>query len=275
MEALATWTAVAQLPTIINVSGAVVCPMHMFRTGPDIRPTYGSLLMGLHSVRAYNENGLTGPGCWAHADMLALGVSVPQPPGAKHHCATASNPCSLNFTEMRTNFGSWCIISNPLILSMDLRDNAMLELVWPIITNREAIEVNQQWYGDSGRLHNQSSDTVVLPNCGTGSPCKSSRWMVWTKALPPATSVQGSRAAVLFMNNGGTAINISSSLAGIHGLGSCGNSGCAVRNVWTRSDDPLAMTVLRVRLEPHDSAFVVVSSPSLPSKTLNTQQIFV
>ena len=56
--------------------------MHFFRTGLDIRPTHGSVLKGMQSVRRYNEQGLTGPGCWAHADMLAVGVTVPQPPGA-------------------------------------------------------------------------------------------------------------------------------------------------------------------------------------------------
>ena len=57
--------------------------MHFFRTGLDIRPTHGSVLKGMESVRRYNEQGLTGPGCWAHADMLAVGVTVPQPPGAR------------------------------------------------------------------------------------------------------------------------------------------------------------------------------------------------
>lgn len=44
--------------------GSVVCPMHFFRTGLDIRPTHGSVLKGMESVRKYNEEGLTGPGCW-------------------------------------------------------------------------------------------------------------------------------------------------------------------------------------------------------------------
>jgi hypothetical protein len=86
-------------------AGNVICPMHFFRTGIDIRPTHGSVLKGMESVRRYNEQGLTGPGCWAHADMLAVGVTVPQPPGAQHHCATPHTPCTLNVTEMRSNFG--------------------------------------------------------------------------------------------------------------------------------------------------------------------------
>jgi hypothetical protein len=83
----------------------------------------------------------------------------------------------------------------------------------PIVSNKEAIAINQAWAGDAGRLANQSVDQTTLPNCGSGTPCKHSRWMVWTKALP-AGSVPGgaqsqSRAAVLLMNNGDTTTSVS------------------------------------------------------------------
>lgn len=68
-----------------STGGAVVCPMHFFRTGLDIRPTHGSVVKGMQSVRQYNEGGLTGPGCWAHADMLVVGVTAPQPPVTRLH----------------------------------------------------------------------------------------------------------------------------------------------------------------------------------------------
>ena len=45
-------------------AGNVICPMHFFRTGLDIRPTHGSVLKGIESVLGYNEKELTGPGCW-------------------------------------------------------------------------------------------------------------------------------------------------------------------------------------------------------------------
>lgn len=240
--------------------GNVVCPMHLFRTGLDIRPTHGSMLNGMHSVRKYNENGLTGPGCWAHADMLAVGVTVPQPPGAKHHCESATNPCFMNLTEMRSNFGGWCIISNPLVLAMDLRDSAELDKVWPIITNREAIAINQEWFGDSGRLHNQSSTSVTISNCGSGSACQQPQWQIWSKALPPHEN-GGSRAAIFLLNNDNKAINVETSLAEIYGLGPCAAAGCSVRSVWERADLPQSQSVSAV-LEPHDSALLVVTSPS-------------
>jgi hypothetical protein len=42
----------------------------------------------------------------------------------------------------RTHFGSWCIVSSPLILGLDLLDKAKVDSVWDIITNPEAIAVN-------------------------------------------------------------------------------------------------------------------------------------
>ena len=46
------------------VDGKVQCPMHLFRTSGDARPTFGSVLSNLLSVNKYNIKGLTGPGCW-------------------------------------------------------------------------------------------------------------------------------------------------------------------------------------------------------------------
>ena len=80
-----------------------------------------------------------------------------------------------------------------------MRDAARVATVLHIIGNREVIGINQQWTGDSGRLHAQSEETVLLPNCGSGEPCPSAAWQVWTKALPPESG--GSRAAVLLINS--------------------------------------------------------------------------
>ena len=87
--------------------GTVQCPMHLFRTGPDARPTYGNILTNMLTMQKFNGKGLTGPGCWAHPDMLSVGVTVPQPPGAKNICKKPGVPCEMTLTEMRTNFGAW------------------------------------------------------------------------------------------------------------------------------------------------------------------------
>lgn len=237
--------------------------MHMFRTSEDIRPTYGRILSNLATVRKYNEGGLTGPGCWAYPDMLAVGVTAMQPPGVPQgrRCdkGPGAPPCGMDSTEQRTHFGAWCIVSAPLVLAMDLRDSAALDAAWPVLSNKEAIRVNQQWAGDSGRLHAQSTESDTFGNCGFGSPCKHPSWMVWTKALPPAVG-GAARAAVLLMNNAPRPANVSADLAAVHGLpAGCGGAGCAVRDVWRRADLPDRAAVLRAVLAPHDSALYVVT----------------
>merc|ERR1712048_292485 len=169
----------------------------------------------------------------------------------------------MNATEWRTHFGAWCIVSSPLILSMDLADKSALDLAWPVLTNWEAIEVNQLWYRDSGRLHSQSTSLAVLPNCGSGRPCKHPAWMVWTKALPPMDD-QGSRLAALLMNNGNATTNVSLRLDTVSGLGPCGQLGCAVRDVWAHTDAGRATDLVTALLEPHDSAFFIISSLKSP-----------
>ena len=41
----------------------------------------------------------------------------------------------------------WCIVSSPLILAFNLSTPTRHDLVWDIITNKEAIQVNQIWAG--------------------------------------------------------------------------------------------------------------------------------
>jgi len=55
-------------------------------------------------------------------------------------------------SEDRSTFGMWAIASSPLILSYNLSDAARNERAWSIITNQDAIAVNQAWAGDAGHL---------------------------------------------------------------------------------------------------------------------------
>ena len=52
----------------------------------------------------------------------------------------------------RAHFGAWAIISAPLYLSFDLRDKKRMDRVWSLVTNKEALAVNQQYAGHPGRL---------------------------------------------------------------------------------------------------------------------------
>ena len=40
-----------------------------------------------------------------------------------------------NFAWSRAHFGAWCVVSAPLILGLDLTDNATLASIMPYISN--------------------------------------------------------------------------------------------------------------------------------------------
>ena len=42
-------------------------------------------------------------------------------------------------------------MSSPLILSFDLRVSTTMDAMWPIISNRDVLAVNQRWAGHPGR----------------------------------------------------------------------------------------------------------------------------
>ena len=196
--------------------------------------------------------------------MLEVGVSAPQPPGAKHRCQKANVPCEMNSTEWITHFSAWAITSSPLVLGMDLRDEVALQRAWPIISNKHALDINAAWAGDSGRLLTQSEESTHVPNCGSGSGCELPLFLVWSKALPTFMAAAGARsaAAMLLMNNGDAALNVSSSLGGVRGLGACDAGKCTSRDVWaeTLSEEPVVGGAVARLLGPHASALFVVSS---------------
>ena len=50
----------------------------------------------------------------------------------------------------RAHYSAWVIMSAPLVLGFDPLDTAKLDRLWPIIANREAIAINQNWAGHPG-----------------------------------------------------------------------------------------------------------------------------
>lgn len=222
------------------------CPFNFFRSSTDIRPTLGSILINLRTVQAYNAPKITGPGCWAYPDMLEVGVTNSQ---------RESFP-TLSYGEARSHFGAWCIVSAPLVLGMDLRDTAKLQEVWPIISNVEAIEVNQLYTGDSGVLVDESTDTVHFNNCSwfNNDGCDHPRWMVFRKMIGPKKS------AFFIMNNGDQVATVSVVVNNGTGIECSSSSPCKVRDVWAHTDQQAEQqsNTLSVGVNPRDSAFVVV-----------------
>eukprot|EP00730_Choanoeca_flexa_P004622 TRINITY_DN11751_c0_g1_i1.p2 TRINITY_DN11751_c0_g1~~TRINITY_DN11751_c0_g1_i1.p2 ORF type:complete len:545 (+),score=102.13 TRINITY_DN11751_c0_g1_i1:3443-5077(+) len=111
------------------------CPFNFYRSSGDIQANWGSVMRNLKSTIRFQDwdAPLSRPGCWAYPDMLEVGRLA-------------------SFNEDRSHFGAWCIVSSPLILGFDLTNADTYTRVWSIISNTEAIQVNQQWAGHPGFL---------------------------------------------------------------------------------------------------------------------------
>jgi len=225
-----------------NEPNATWCPFNYFRSSDDIRPTYASVVNNLQSVRPWVK--YVGPGCWPYPDMLEVGVTNSQ----------RDNMTTLTYTEARSHFGAWCIVSSPLILGFDLRDENTLNLVWDIITNKEAIAVNQAWAGLPGDLVAESTTKVDFINCDwEGDNCSFANWQIWSKPVNNAGSV-----AVLLMNHDTMDQDLTVTFSSVPQL-NC--TTCKVRDLWSHLDLGSFTTNFTVQGVPsHDSVFLLITS---------------
>jgi len=203
------------------------CPYNMFRSSGDIRPSWSSINHNLHTVLGYTN--ISRPGCWAYPDMLQSG--------------NLQGP--LAAVESRSHFGAWCIVSSPLILGVDLADEAVIGKMWPYISNVHAIAVNQQWSGDPGRLL-LTTNTLEL----------------WAKRLP------GGAMALLALDqcSGGSCsrTGLRIDLVKDAGMPLCADGKCSVLNIWGTAHAVHASAQLTLGpIGQHDSAFCVVSPPAV------------
>lgn len=167
------------------------------------------------------------PSCWAYPDMLEVG---------NFGYGNFEHPWAIR--ESRTHFGAWCVVSSPLILGLDLLDKARVDSVWDIISNREAIAINQAWYGHPGRLVRNDTE---------------GNYQVWAKVLANRTQ------AVFIMNKGREAVvDVKVSL---EELGFPEGVTCWGRDVWARRDmlEPFKSYLEVTALVPHDSRFLVLT----------------
>eukprot|EP01060_Flectonema_neradi_P032345 TRINITY_DN5122_c0_g1_i1.p1 TRINITY_DN5122_c0_g1~~TRINITY_DN5122_c0_g1_i1.p1 ORF type:complete len:413 (+),score=72.92 TRINITY_DN5122_c0_g1_i1:52-1290(+) len=200
------------------------CPYNFFRSSHDIHPTWESIFSNLQSTTPFQDElqPLSRPGTWAYPDMLQVG-NMP------------------SFNEDRTHFGAWCIVSSPLTLGHNPLDKNVTDKIWPIISNTEAIAVNQAWFGHPGRLvRNETDDSgdVTIQH--------------WTKKL----HVSNKKAAVLLLNNA------SSSKAAVVDLGELGfptDTPVSVRDIWEHTNLPDATGKISLGLlASHDSRFLLL-----------------
>jgi hypothetical protein len=216
------------------------CP----QTSGDISVSYASAVKNMltqlrpDKKTGVSPQGLARPGCFAYPDNMVIGT--------QHYHADP-----LNEPESYTHFGLWSITSSPLILSLDLNNQTAMDFAWPIISNREAIAVNQLWAGESGNVFAQANTTVDLATYTKGVPA----WQFLSKAQG-----QG-RAAVLLVNHGNTSRDLSFEFAAVPSL-SCAHAGsCTVRDIWAEKDlGRFKGSFTASGLPPHGSAFLVVGA---------------
>mmetsp|Transcript_19432 Transcript_19432/g.29016 ORF Transcript_19432/g.29016 Transcript_19432/m.29016 type:complete len:241 (-) Transcript_19432:67-789(-) len=222
------------------------CPWNFYRTSLDIRANYISVLWNLHSTSQWAKKNLSRPGCWAYPDMLEVGCK---------HGAGGIIDIGLNPAETRTHFGAWCVVSSPLTLSYNITDDKISDDVWPIVSNREAIAINQAWAGHSGSTFSNSAETHELEH-----PEKGFKFTSWLHEYfyKPLTW-DGRKIAVLMVNHDPFfKADLKLTFGSIPGV-KCQN--CAVRSVWEEKDLGIFDSEYVARdVGQHDSVFLVVSS---------------
>jgi len=125
------------------------CPFNHFRTSGDVSSALTSWFENLQTTIKFQDvnRPLSQPSCWSYPDMMEVG---------------RIQGGTLEWS--RAHFGAWCIVSAPLVLGLDLGDQATLASIVPFITNIEAIAINQAWAGHPGRLATQiTTNTSALP----------------------------------------------------------------------------------------------------------------
>ncbi len=250
-----------------TVPNATWCPWNYFRTSGDVRASYGSIVGNLQTTIQWAKTGLSAPGCWAYpvsstslprCHILPSLVLSPSPSflslpasaflsfspvfpilqdmlevGCAHGPGGAGDP-GLTIEETRAHFGAWCIVSSPLILSHDVNNQTLMDTLWPIIANPEALAVNQAWDGFSGSVFQGTTSTFQF----------------WNKP------VGGGKVAVFMMNHQNAPATLSVSLASVPGV--TGTS-FLVRDIWARKDVGTMSGNYTVTLNAHDAAFIMVT----------------
>ncbi|QDA61627.1 glycoside hydrolase family 27 protein [Hymenobacter jejuensis] len=152
-----------------------------WRVGADIdhmpkgsTTQWAGVLYELDKAAAFPE--IAGPGHWNDADMLLVGVGSD---GGRLMVMTPE--------EQKSHFSMWCLLASPLILGNDLRSITPETLA--IVTNREAIAVDQDPLGQQGKLLYEQAPGL----------------QVWAKKL---ASKNGEAYAVALFNRSASAAEI-------------------------------------------------------------------
>jgi alpha-galactosidase len=153
-----------------------------------------------------------GPGHWNDPDMLEVGNG------------------GMTATEYRSHFSLWCLMAAPLMAGNDIR--SMSSETRDILTNKEAIAVDQDPLGRQGRRVKRTGDTEV-----------------WAKEMS-----DGSRAVAL-LNRGSTETRITLAWTDI---GYPAHLGAAVRDLWEHKNLDHAKGNFSASVPSHGVAMLLI-----------------
>jgi hypothetical protein len=221
----------------------------MYRVSTDITSDYADIMgVNLQKSLGFLAQGLSFPGCWAYPDMLEVGVL----PGLH------AGEYWLPYNEAQAHFNAWAVTSSLLVLSIDLTNATTVDYVWPIISNWEAIAVNQVWAGSAGGVLSQASTTITWPTCGAYKNCTVSTWQILYKPLP------ADGAALLLLNHDDSplAADVTVQWSTVPGL-VCTGPTCMVRDINTHTSLGSAnasYTFKQGSVQGRDNVFLTVGS---------------
>ena len=206
---------------------------HMWRVSGDVFDSWVNIWMkdwntygigvdvSIDIAQDLHEYG--GPGGWNDLDMLVVGLK-----GKGQIAGTG-----MSFIEYQTHMSIWCMACSPLMIGCDIRkldrDTASL------LMNREVLAVNQDPLGIPGRRVKQ---------IGMG-PCE-----VWTKRLAD----QSVAVAVINRGSRGEDVTVKARDLGLF------DAPKLARNLWTQQDTADFKAELKLRIQPHETILLKVSS---------------
>ena len=191
-----------------------------WRTAADIHPSFSSIMHQIDNIKPLRK--YSGPGHVNDLDMMQLGNGM-------------------SYTEEKTHFSMWCMMSTPLVIGCDL--TKVQKSTLEILKNKEMIAVNQ----DEACL--QAFVTKEIRASNNNSLLAE----VWVKDLGCTLS---KRKAVAFLNRSGEELVISISARDIGLEGKFVN----IRDVWRHRtlNENVGQSMFSVNVESHGVEVFVI-----------------
>jgi alpha-galactosidase len=178
-----------------------------WRTTGDIGDSWDSMI----SRADQNDKWWTyaAPGGWNDPDMLEVGNG------------------GMSTTEYITHFSLWCLMKAPLLIGCDVTKMSQDTLM--ILTNKEAIAVNQDPLGVQGHKVNSSNNLEV-----------------WAGPL------SGNSVAAILLNRGTTTEKITMDFKSVN----ITTSTAAIHDLWQHKDLGIFTDSFAANVEPHGVVFI-------------------